>query len=177
MSSSPFISSPVHAPFTTPISPTAVASAPSLAVVSFSFSSTPNHRRVVTPVEKLTRVAGQRIRNYDLSRWRDYLPTYLPLSSTLVIPRPVLVAYVCGLAAALVSHRIAMQCLKIFSGKSITKADNARLFKRWYPFSRKYTDIWEKENAVRDDISRIANRKNAGWETWPLHNIYLRNLP
>jgi len=105
--------------------------------VSVSFSSTFNHP-VATPVEKLTLVAGQRIRNYDLSRWRDYLLS----SSTLVRLAPS-------------SSRIAMHYLEIFSGKSITKADNARLFKHWYPFSRKYTDIWE----MRSTTLNSGNRK------------------
>lgn len=47
------------------------SSSPSVSRVSFSFSSTSSHHH--RPVEKLTRVAGQRIRNYDLSRRRDYL--------------------------------------------------------------------------------------------------------
>lgn len=104
------------------------SSPPFLAVHFSPFSfprrslSIPNHRR--DSVEKLTRVVGQRIRNYDLSRRRDYL-----LSRRLwnLGSRSVFVAYVqphLQPHLPLVSHCNVVS--RDFLSKFITKADKAR---------------------------------------------------
>lgn len=91
---------------------------PFISRVSFPCPSIPSHRR--DSVEKLTRVVGQRIRNYDLSRRRDY-----PLLRRLWNPGPrsVLLAYVQPYLLLVLRRDVVSWD---FLSKFITKADQAR---------------------------------------------------
>lgn len=85
-----------------------------------SFSSTPCYHR--NSVEKLTRIVGQRIRNYDLSRRRDYLYSHVDFG--ILVPAPSSLCMYDHICGRIVLQRDAASW--DFLRKFITKADNAR---------------------------------------------------
>jgi len=90
--------------------------------ICFPFLSRSHRLAATVAAEKLIRVAGQRIRNYDLSRRRDYL---LSLSLDFENSRatPVRTSAVSIPPAGALHADVA--CWNFLS-KSITKANNAR---------------------------------------------------